>query len=57
MVKRYTDELDRYNVCEWSLCGSERAHLSSTETGKSLAFIILINQKSIKVYNWILYFW
>lgn len=56
MVKRYADELDRY-VCEWSLCGSERAHLSSTETGKFLAIIILINQKSIKGYNWILYFW
>lgn len=38
MVKHYTDELDWYDVCEWSLCVSECAHLSSTETDKWIYF-------------------
>lgn len=38
MVKRYTYELDWYNVCEWSLCVSEFTHLSSTETDELIYF-------------------
>lgn len=50
MVKHDINELDWYDVCEWSLRGPEFTHLSPTDADKLICFWtfnILSTQQSI----------